>query len=259
MVKQTRPHVVFNVAAFTDVDGAEEREEEALLVNGLGVRHLALACLEEGEIPLVHLSTDYVFEGEKGSPYGIYDLPRPLNAYGRTKLWGEKALQALSRHYYLVRTSWLFGPGGGHFVGRILEAARQNLAAAPPGKPPAPLRVVDDQYGSPTYTRDLARALADLVETGCWGTYHVTNTGVTTWYGLASRALELAGIPVPVLPVASSEFPLPAQRPRCSALDPFPLRETLGYLLPPWTEALERYLKEEGQRTPATPSPGRRL
>lgn len=230
-----RPDVVVNCAAYTDVDGAESDRERALRVNGLGVRNLALACREAG-VALAHVSTDYVFDGEKVGSYGIYDAPRPINAYGETKLWGERALAEILDRRYLVRTSWLYGPGGRNFVNTMLRLGREAAAAG------RAVRVVDDQRGSPTYIADLARAIADLVSTGCYGTYHVTNQGVTNWYRFAAHIFQVAGLSVDVIPVATSEFPRPARRPRNSAMDPFPLEETLGYLLPSWEDALGRYL-----------------
>ncbi|MQL53479.1 dTDP-4-dehydrorhamnose reductase [Desulfofundulus thermobenzoicus] len=226
-----RPHVVVNCAAYTNVDGAEGDYRQALLVNGLGPRHLALAC-REMDADLVHISTDYIFDGSNPVPYGIFDPPDPINAYGRSKLWGEQSVAAAGGRYYIVRTSWLFGPGGKNFVDTILRTGREKGEA----------RVVNDQRGCPTCTVDLARALADLAATGCYGTYHVTNSGSTTWYDFAAASLAMAGFKVRLSPCTTAEFPRPAKRPACSMLDPFPLKETIGYLLPPWEDALQRYL-----------------
>ncbi|MCR4418648.1 MAG: dTDP-4-dehydrorhamnose reductase [Clostridia bacterium] len=228
-----RPEVVVNCAAYTDVDGAEADYPRALRVNGLGPKYLALACREAGAV-LVHLSTDYVFDGAKPGPYEVYDPPQPLNAYGRSKLWGERAVAEAGGRYFIVRTSWLFGPGGRNFVETMLKLGRERGA----------VRVVADQRGCPTYTRDLARAIADLAATGGCGTYHATNRGSTTWYEFALAIFKLAGLPVTVSPCATAEFSRPARRPADSVLDPFPLEETLGYRLPPWEDALERYLRE---------------
>lgn len=226
-----RPDVVVNCAAYTDVDGAESHPDEAYRVNAVGARNLAVACLDAGAA-LVHISTDYVFDGAKAEPYGVYDHPAPLSVYGASKLWGEESVREVLARHYIVRTSWLFGPGGRNFVDTMLRLASQG----------GPLRVVDDQHGSPTYTVDLACAICDLILTGCYGTYHVTNQGVTTWYGLARKVFEVAGLQPGVTPVAASEFPRTAKRPRNSAMDPFPLKETIGWLLPPWGDAVARYL-----------------
>lgn len=227
------PEVIINCAAYTKVDQAETDYEAALQVNALGVRNLALACKETGAV-LVHISTDYVFDGQKNEPRGIYDARHPVNAYGRSKYLGERFLETIAPRYYLVRTSWLFGPGGPNFVETILKLAREKET----------LTVVDDQWGCPTYTIDLARALAGLVASGCYGVYHITNQGATTWYHFAREILAAAGAKTNIKPVTTAAFPRPARRPAYSVLDPFPLKETIGYLLPPWQDALMRYFAE---------------
>lgn len=227
------PEVIINCAAYTKVDQAETDYEAALQVNALGVRNLALACKETGAV-LVHISTDYVFDGQKNEPWNIYDTRHPINAYGRSKYLGERFLETIARRYYLVRTSWLFGPGGPNFVETILKLAREKET----------LTVVDDQWGCPTYTTDLARALAGLVASGCYGVYHITNQGATTWYHFAREILAAAGAKTNIKPVTTAAFPRPARRPAYSVLDPFPLKETIGYLLPPWQDALMRYFDE---------------
>ena len=229
------PEVVVNCAAYTAVDAAEDDWERALAVNGLGPRNLALACRENGAV-LVHVSTDYVFGGHKDTPYGVFDPTGPINAYGRSKLWGELAIRAVHPAFYIVRTSWLFGDGP-NFVRTMLRLGREKAVVS----------VVDDQHGAPTFTPDLARALSDLVETGAFGTYHVTNGGATTWCGFAREIFRQRGLPVRVDPCTTGEFPRPAARPANSRLDPFPLRETVGYLLPPWEDALARYLAREAE------------
>ncbi|HOV80036.1 MAG TPA: dTDP-4-dehydrorhamnose reductase [Bacillota bacterium] len=226
-----RPDIVVNCAAYTNVDGAETEIRRAFLCNGLGARNLAVACRETGAV-LVHISTDYVFDGKKSGPYGIYDDPRPLNVYGSSKLWGERALALIEGRYYLVRTSWLFGPGGNNFVTTLLRLVQGG----------GEVRVVNDQTGSPTYTLDLARAVADLTLTGCCGIYHVTNQGNTTWYGFAEEILKKSDLRIVLTPCSTEETGRPARRPQNSVLDPFPLEETVGYLLPAWQDALARYM-----------------
>ena len=225
------PQAIINCAAYTKVDQAEEEYQKALEVNALGVRNLALAC-READAVLVHISTDYVFDGSRFKPWGIYDQRNPINAYGQSKYLGERFLETIAPKYFLVRTSWLFGEHGPNFVETILKLAQEMEC----------LTVVDDQWGCPTYTRDLARALADLLESGCYGVYHITNQGATTWYHFAREIVAAAGLSTPVKPVTSAEFPRPAKRPAYSVLDPFPLEETIGYLLPPWPDAFRRYL-----------------
>lgn len=227
------PRLLINCAAYTAVDKAEEEKDKANLVNGLGVRNLALVC-KELDIILVHISTDYVFDGQSGKPWRIFDERNPINAYGYSKYLGEKYLETINPKYYLVRTSWLFGSGGANFVSTILHAAAKQ----------AELRVVNDQFGCPTYAPDLASALFKLVKTGAYGVYHITNQGVTSWYEFAKEIVKEANINIPVIPVSSDEYVRPAKRPKNSALDPFPLKETVGSLLPCWQDALSRFLVE---------------
>ena len=227
------PTVLVNCAAYTKVDEAEEEPEKANLVNGLGVRNLALAC-RKLDISLVHISTDYVFNGNRDTPCRIFDARDPINAYGYSKYLGERYLETINPKYFLVRTSWLFGSGGPNFVSTILRAALKK----------GELRVVNDQFGCPTYALDLACFLLKLVKTGAYGVYHVTNQGITSWYEFAKEIVKQAGINIPVLAVSSDEYTRPAKRPKNSALDPFPLQETVGVLPPSWQDALSRFLSE---------------
>lgn len=227
-----QPDIVINCAAYTAVDQAEQDRERAMQINGLGVGNLALVC-GELEIPLVQISTDYVFSGQKPGAYTVFDQPQPINAYGWSKLAGEKYVLQLLQRFYLVRTSWLFGLYGNNFVETILRLAQERKE----------LTVVDDQHGCPTWTQDLARAVADLIATGRYGVYHVTNQGATTWFGLASAIISQSGFDTVVKPVPTSAYPRPAARPVNSVLDSFPLKETIGYLLPSWQDALARYLQ----------------
>jgi dTDP-4-dehydrorhamnose reductase len=231
-----RPDVIINCAAYSDVDGSEENLSEAMAVNGLGPRNLALAC-NEYDIDLVHISTDYVFDGHKEGAYGIFDRAAPLNAYGRSKMTGERYVAALMQRYYLIRTSWLFGLSGDNFVEKILRLSEERDQ----------LHIVEDQVGSPTYTADLARLVADLIKSRCYGVYHATNQGHTSWYGFARRIVALSHLEVNIKPAGSADINRAAARPANSRLDPFPLKETLGYLLPPWEEALGRYMMHRAE------------
>ncbi|MDO7788556.1 dTDP-4-dehydrorhamnose reductase [Desulforamulus aquiferis] len=231
-VENAKPDLIVNCAAYTNVDKAESERELALKINGLGVRNLALAC-QSTQIPLMHISTDYIFDGQKEEPYNIFDQPSPVNTYGWSKKVGEYYLTSLLSKFYLVRTSWLFGTGGGNFIETIIKLGQRQEE----------LKVVDDQLGCPTFTKDLARTMADLIETGYYGTYHVTNQGKASWYQLAKEILNKCGSPAQIRAVKTFKYPRPAKRPSNSVLDPFPLYETLGYLLPHWQDALERYLE----------------
>lgn len=227
------PELVVNCAAYTRVDDAEKEERQALLVNGLAVHNLCLACQERG-IPLVHFSTDYVFDGTKKGAYAIYDTPNPLSAYGRSKLLGEQYVLWLLTRFFLVRTSWLFGRHGRNFIDTMLEL----------GKKQKRIHVVNDQTGCPTWTCHLAEAVVELIRTGRYGVYHVTNSGSTTWFEFAREVFRLSGMDVEVTPTTTDRFPRPARRPLNSVLDPFPLVEVLGREMPSWEEALGEYLQQ---------------
>jgi len=233
LLSNAKPDSVINCAAYNDVDGAETNRHRALSVNGFGVRNLALVCADI-DCPLIHLSTDYVFDGEKHEAYTIYDQPHPINAYGESKLLGEQYLLYLLRRFYLVRTSWMFGLKGNNFVETMLKAADEQDE----------ITVVNDQWGAPTFSQDLAKAIVDLITTGCYGIYHITNQGRVSWYNFTRIILEQAQKSIQPIPVSSNEVRRPARRPQNSALAPFPLAETIGYLLPPWEDALERYLSQ---------------
>jgi dTDP-4-dehydrorhamnose reductase len=231
-----RPDVVVNAAAYTAVDQAETDVEACFRVNAVGPLYLARAASKAGAL-LVHVSTDYVFDGKKAQPYVEEDPPRPLSVYGASKLAGEQLVIASGCPYLVVRTSGLFGPGGsrakgGCFVDRILERARA-------GKP---LKVVSDQVFSPTYAPDLAEAIVSLVRKGSRGLFHVTNSGSCTWHGLAVAALERAGVGVLAEEIRARDLGAPARRPAHSILSKARY-EAQG--LPPlraWSEALEEHL-----------------
>ena len=228
LVAEIRPDVVINAVAYTDVDGCEANRDKCFAVNAEGVKNLALAC-QEGDIKIVHFSTDYVFAGDGNTPHREDDECQPLNVYGESKLAGERYLRELSRNFLLVRTAWLYGPKGKNFVKTILEKA----ATA------GTLKVVDDQIGSPTYTYDLAEAVKRLVEDGTGGIFHVTNGGNCSWYEFARAILEEAGLAnVEVLPIKSDKFPRPAKRPCFGVLDGSKFYQTTGITIRPWRMAL---------------------
>ena len=229
-----QPQVVINCAAYTKVDEAEKNRNLALAVNALGARNLALACRENDAV-LVQISTDYVFDGTKDKPWSIYDHPNPINIYGESKYLAECFLKTIGENYFIVRTSWLFGKAGPNFVKNMLKLALANRT----------IKVVNDQIGCPTYTADLAKAILDLINTKAYGIYHITNQGVVSWYEFAKTIFTLSGTKIELLPIDSSNYPTPAKRPKNSVLDPFPLEETIGYLLPFWSDALQRYLASE--------------
>lgn len=229
-VRTAQPEVIFNAAAFTAVDRAEEEPEAAFAVNAKAVATLAGLANEVGAV-LVHVSTDYVFDGQGQRPYKEDDPPNPLSVYGRSKLEGEKAA-AQARRHLIVRTSWLFGRGW-----NFVEAIRKQLTNGA-----RELRVVADQTGRPTYAEDLALALVQLVNLGAGGTFHVANSGATTWAGFAREIAAQLGFSVPVVDISTEEAGRPAPRPRYSVLDTAKF-DSLLQPLPPWQHALARYLK----------------
>lgn len=239
------PDVVVNAAAFTAVDRCEREPELADRVNARAPASLARICCQLGT-RLVHVSTDYVFDGEADTPYREIDPPAPRSVYGRTKLAGERAVLAASPDFLVVRTSWVYGRGR-NFVAAILERAARARAGGDP------LRVVDDQRGRPTYAADLARGLLALVERGCGGVYHLANAGEATWWELARAALDQRGFEdLPIQRIRSEELDLAAPRPRYSVLD---CRKagSEGVHLRDWREALAAFL--DSADAPAAPAP----
>ena len=231
VIRTLKPETVINCAAYTDVDGCETNVETAMQVNGEGVAHLALATREIGA-RLVHVSTDYVFDGSKGTPYVEDDAPCPLGVYGESKLAGE--LNAgFNPDHLIVRTQWLFGLHGKNFVETMLRLAVEKDEIA----------VVDDQVGSPTWTVDLAQAVLALLKSGHRGIYHAANAGFCSWNGFAKAIFEEAGLPVKVRGMTTDELNRPARRPLYSTLDCSKLEQDSGFRLQPWRSALKTYLQ----------------
>lgn len=235
MIRTYSPDVIINCAAYNAVDLAEKEWKNAFMVNGFGVKNLALAANEQGSI-LVHYSTDYVFDGKSDRPYTIIDPVHPVNRYGESKLFGEQVVRDLCNGSYLIRTSWVFGKGKTNFVLKMLEWCQ--------GKTEIP--VVDDQISAPTYTVDLAKATLDLISTRSFGLYHITNSGNCSRYDWGRYIVAQTGWNGTLHKVKSDTFRTAAQRPGYSVLDTFGTEETLGYTLPTWQDATLRYLKEIG-------------
>jgi len=240
LVEEVGPDLVANAAAFTRVDACEDEPERAYAVNALGARNVAVAAARVGAA-LVYFSTDYVFDGRKGSPYSEFDRPNPLSVYGRSKLAGEESVRSLCPRHYVVRTQWLYGRTGTSFVRTIL-----NLAAA--GQSP---RVVADQFGSPTLAADLATAVARLTTRPGFGTYHLTNGGFCSWYSFAREIVNRAGLRSQVTPVSTAEVKRPAPRPAFSVLENLCWRLEGFEPLPDYRVALARFLESprEGDKT----------
>ncbi len=222
--------VVIQLAAYTRVDQAEAEPLLAHRTNALFAQAVARACEITGA-DLLYVSTDYVFDGRAGRSYREWDATAPASVYGQSKLAGELAVRRIPRHY-IVRTSWLFGEHGPNFVATILKAGREQPE----------LKVVNDQFGSPTYTGDLARAIARLVTTRRYGVYHLTNRGITTWFDFACEIFRQKGVATPVLPRSTADAGRPAPRPPYSVLENWAWQVAGEELLPAWEDALGRYL-----------------
>jgi dTDP-4-dehydrorhamnose reductase len=222
-----RPELLLNASAYTAVDRAEDEPNEADRVNREGPRVLALASVARG-IPLLHVSTDYVFDGEKGAPYVESDPTKPLGVYGASKLAGEEEVRRANPRHWIARTAWLYGPVGRNFATSIRAAALREPK----------LRVVDDQEGSPTYAPHLAAALARLVEGEAWGTHHLANAGVTSRFEFARALLRALGSATPVEPIPTSAWPTRARRPRNTALAS---ERADAIALPDWREGVRAF------------------
>lgn len=225
--------VIFNCAAYTDVPGCETNVDTAMRANALGPRNLAILTEETGA-KLVHISTDYVFDGDATLPYAEWDVKNPVSVYGKSKHLGEEYIREQTGRYFIVRTSWLYSKYGKNFVKTMLRIAREKGAC----------RVVSDQRGNPTYAGDLAHHMLKLATTEEYGIYHGTGNGICSWFELTEKIVELAGIHATVSPCTSAEFPSPVKRPAFSALDHAAFRTSVGDEFRPWEEALAAFLAE---------------
>ncbi|MDP2912843.1 MAG: dTDP-4-dehydrorhamnose reductase [Candidatus Omnitrophota bacterium] len=269
VISKVMPDIVIHAAAWTDVDGCEIDKKKAYLVNSEGTKNVALACAKFKAF-LIYVSTDFVFDGRKKSPYKEGDRPKPLSVYGMSKVRGERFVKKYLKRYFIVRTSWLYGRRGNNFVDTILSKAKSEKT----------IRVVDDQIGSPTFTKDLSRALHVLLDiiygmefqnrsslsplgervrvrglssasrvprSTDYGIYHISNSGSVTWYEYAKQILRSAGCGTRVVPVSSRELARPAGRPAMSAMDNSKFSSLTGCRMRNWKRALKDYLtKQEG-------------
>jgi dTDP-4-dehydrorhamnose reductase len=236
LVRHSRPEWILLLAAYTDVDGCESNRDLAFAVNCDGAVNVAEAAREAGS-RLLFVSTDYVFDGSKRSPYQTGDPRNPTSVYGESKARAEERLIDILPEVCIARTSWLFGHGGKCFPATILKLAstRPEISAVPE------ISVVNDQRGSPTFTRDLASALVQICRASAHGIVHVTNSGNCTWYEFAIEIVRASGVPAKVKPVTTAEFPRPARRPAYSVLSPDSLH-AYSIHMPEWQDALRRYL-----------------
>lgn len=243
IILKTRPDVVIHTAAWTDVDGCEFDKGRAYKVNSEGTENVALAC-RKIDAMLIYISTDFVFDGRKKKPYKETDKPNPINIYAGSKLKGEEAIRKILKKYFILRTSWLYGRYGKNFVDMILEKTKREKR----------LKVVDDQVGSPTYTKDLAKAIHVLLDKiftpyaarrTQYGIYHISNSGSVSWYEYAKQILKLVKSETRVIPISSEELARPARRPAMSVLDNSKFIRYIGYKMRDWREALKEYLKND--------------
>lgn len=233
--------VIINCAAYTAVDKAEFNQELADKINHQAIKYFAIVA-KENNIKLIHISTDYVFDGIHHIPYLETDLPNPLSVYGKTKFLGEKILQEIDpRNSILIRTSWMFSTYGTNFVKTMIKL----------GKEKETLGVVFDQVGTPTYAKDLAKMILDIlpkIQNETLEIYHYTNEGVTSWYDFAKEIMQMAKLTCKVYPIETEDYPLPAKRPHYSLLNKAKIKKTFGIEIPYWKNSLERCLIEMGER-----------
>lgn len=230
-----KPNFCVNAAAYTAVDKAESEGARAYLINVIGAQNIAEACKKHTTI-LLHVSTDFVFDGSKKSPYTEEDIPNPTGVYGQTKLDGEKSIQSVFDHYYIIRTSWVYSQFGNNFMKTMLRLASERDS----------LSVVNDQIGTPTNAVDLAEALVRIITSGfqlpasSFGTYNFSNEGQCSWYDFAKKIFEINGISINLQPIPTSSFPTPAKRPQYSVLDKAKIKKVFGLEISNWEQALEK-------------------
>jgi dTDP-4-dehydrorhamnose reductase len=233
-IAQLAPDLVIHAAAMTDVDGCARDPTAAFRANALGTQNVALAC-QRARAVMLYVSTNEVFDGTKNAPYLELDEPHAINPYGASKLAGERYVQMLLHRFYIVRTAWLYARGGNNFPNKIIAAAKAK------GR----LAVVDDEIGNPTYAPDLARAIAELIETNHFGIYHLVGEGTASRYDWVVRILQLAGMnDVPLARIQLADYPRASTPPRNGALANFAAATMLGIRLRPWQDALEEYFNE---------------
>ncbi|MBN1435520.1 MAG: dTDP-4-dehydrorhamnose reductase [Sedimentisphaerales bacterium] len=238
-IADIQPQVVINCAAVTDVDGCESQPEHAFAVNATGPKLLAVACRQRN-CKLVHISTDFVFDGQSARPYLPEDPTNPISVYGRSKCQGEENIRANLDNHLIVRTSWLFGPQGKNFVATIAQAAKQKPT----------LQVVTDQVGCPTYTIDLAQALINLIAADTTGTTHFHNQGQCSWFQFAQEIVRQCKLKTEVQQITAAQLNRPAPRPAYSVLDITSYQTAAKHTPRTWTQALNHYLTTQGIITP---------
>ena len=230
-----KPDYCINAAAYTAVDKAESEQDKAELINVIGAKNLAETC-NEFDTKLIHISTDFVFDGSNDKPYSETDIPNPKGVYGQTKLDGEKAIQAVFSKYYIIRTSWVYSQFGNNFMKTMLRLASERTS----------LSVVNDQMGTPTNAVDLAEALVQIIlnnnqqpTANHFGTYHFSNEGQCSWYDFAKKIFEINNVSIDLSAIPTEQFPTPAERPKYSVLDKSKIKSTFGLPIKTWEESLK--------------------
>ncbi|MFP9097546.1 dTDP-4-dehydrorhamnose reductase [Flavobacterium sp. RHBU_24] len=228
---KVQPHFCINTAAYTAVDKAESEPEKAHAVNTLGAKNLAQACKKHGTV-LLHISTDFVFDGSKNSPYTEQDVTAPLGVYGKTKLDGENEVIKNLDAYYIIRTSWVYSEFSNNFMKTMLRLAAERDS----------LNVVSDQHGTPTNANDLAEVLITIIQSNkqAYGIYNYSNEGETTWYDFARKIFEVNNVSIHLQPIPTTAYPTPAKRPAYSVLDKSKIKQTFGIMIPKWGESLKQ-------------------
>ena len=231
-----KPDFCINAAAYTAVDKAESEPEQAHLINCIGAKNLAETC-KEFNAKLIHISTDFVFDGSKNSPYNETDLPNPKGVYGQTKLEGEIAIQEVFDAYFIIRTSWVYSQFGNNFMKTMLRLASERTS----------LSIVNDQIGTPTNAIDLAECLVTIItehsklNTEHYGIYNFSNEGQCSWFDFAKKIFEINQVKIDVIPIPTTQFPTPAERPKYSVLDKTKIKSTFGIEIKPWEQSIEIY------------------
>jgi len=228
-----KPDFCINAAAYTAVDKAESEPEKAVLINVIGAKNLAESC-KKADAKLIHISTDFVFDGSKKEPYNEADLPNPKGVYGRTKLEGEKAIQETFDAYFIIRTSWVYSQFGNNFMKTMLRLASERSS----------LNVVNDQIGTPTNAVDLANAILKIIESKTsndqYGIYNFSNEGQCSWFDFAKKIFEINEVKIDLNPIPTTQFPTPAERPKYSVLDKTKFKKTFGFAIQSWETSIAK-------------------
>ena len=232
-IMNLKPEAIIHCAAYTAVDQAEEEVEICYQINAEAVKVIA-QCAKTLDIPMIYISTDYVFDGTKASEYVETDIPNPINVYGASKLKGEQYVQQLLEKFYIVRISWVFGINGNNFIKTMQRLGNEHDE----------LNIIHDQVGSPTYTADLASLLVDMIETNRYGIYHATNEGYCSWYEFAAEIFKQSQLDVTLHPITTDQYKTKAKRPLNSKMSKQKLSDYGFHRLPTWQEALKNYLNQ---------------